>query len=1021
MRFNIAFYTQGLPFDGSTIETQSLGGSETALICMAREFAAMGHQVTVFCECKAPGRYQGVNYVSHQTFGVVAQSASIDVFFCYRAAGIFATDIQFPLHILVCHDILTPEHVPGFLSCFYKVDKCFVLSQYHLRQYYMNCEEFEKSPDIFWVTSNGVDLELFPEVRPREDRNPNKLLWTSRPYRGFDTACTLLESLVKLRPGTELHVATYDCSLSDVDKYWDNYVQEAAKRLPITILGNLTKKQLYEHMADAMLWWYPTNFPEISCIGAIEAQAAGLPIVTTDKYALSETVNRKAGFLVGGEHGGKAYLDQFMRSTLSLLGDADLWKQKQAAGPPWVEKTYQWRDVAKSWEQQILSSLESRAKANVSGMLRTLEAHNDLFTAHNLCAVNGDKKNAERISAQIEHSTGPNFSEKEARVYDKINDIAYGSEPTPRESMGARYDWIVNRIRDYLKEAGTFGEVSLLDVGCGIGEVAVYLAQDIPQLSIVGIDVSQKVIDRANKWRDTLPEELQERLFFCQGVIEDVGIQDSEGWADKMIYLPETPRIVVLGELLEHINGYREFIDMVEALVEPKALILYTVPWGPWRDMDTGRRYDQFPEQTHIHHWSMSDVMDVFKDKPSLVLNQITTGQTKRLERLGHTLFSYLSNPEVSDTGQLDWGKKAILPRPRQTISLCMIVRNAQGYLHACLDSLKDYVDEIIICDNGSTDSTEKIAREYTDHFLTIDPDPDGDGIANFAHWRNLSIEPATGDLILWVDSDEVVDNPQGMFKYLHSPFFNGFVIRQCHLMLDRQAVPDVPIRLFRRISSNGVKPRFFGCIHEHAEFEMDKKIRPALMLPDVNLAHYGYRNEAMRRDKCTNRNLGALLKDRTRNPSRELGMVLEARDLLNFALWEAEKVRVATNDPNAMPQQSIELLKKALEIHRMHFFDPTHQYHQISDPLYQECLRMSGLGVELAWILVASHRGVPPTHGQGEQRRWFERPEDVRGFFEAKAQQLIGLAYKNGAWPGVIDSGGVDPVFKIGPEKPVI
>lgn len=49
------------------------------------------------------------------------------------------------------------------------------------------------------------------------------------------------------------------------------------------------------------------------------------------------------------------------------------------------------------------------------------------------------------------------------------------------------------------------------------------------------------------------------------------------------------------------------------------------------------------------------------------------------------------------------------------TISLCMIVKNEEEVLERCLNSLKGLMDEIIIVDTGSTDSTKEIAARYTD------------------------------------------------------------------------------------------------------------------------------------------------------------------------------------------------------------------------------------------------------------------------------------------------------------------
>ncbi|TKD72405.1 glycosyltransferase family 2 protein [Pseudalkalibacillus hwajinpoensis] len=85
------------------------------------------------------------------------------------------------------------------------------------------------------------------------------------------------------------------------------------------------------------------------------------------------------------------------------------------------------------------------------------------------------------------------------------------------------------------------------------------------------------------------------------------------------------------------------------------------------------------------------------------------------------------------------------------SISLCMIVRNAEATLGRCLSSISNVVDEINIIDTGSIDDTIKVARQYTDrifHFKWID---------HFAEARNFSFEKATKDYILWLDADDVI------------------------------------------------------------------------------------------------------------------------------------------------------------------------------------------------------------------------------------------------------------------------
>ena len=84
-------------------------------------------------------------------------------------------------------------------------------------------------------------------------------------------------------------------------------------------------------------------------------------------------------------------------------------------------------------------------------------------------------------------------------------------------------------------------------------------------------------------------------------------------------------------------------------------------------------------------------------------------------------------------------------------LSLCMIVKNEEDVLPRCLDSVKNAVDEIVIVDTGSTDTTRAIAAHYTDK---IYDEPWQD---DFARARNASFARAGGDYLLWLDADDVI------------------------------------------------------------------------------------------------------------------------------------------------------------------------------------------------------------------------------------------------------------------------
>ena len=85
------------------------------------------------------------------------------------------------------------------------------------------------------------------------------------------------------------------------------------------------------------------------------------------------------------------------------------------------------------------------------------------------------------------------------------------------------------------------------------------------------------------------------------------------------------------------------------------------------------------------------------------------------------------------------------------SISLCMIVKNEEDVLERCLDSVADLVDEIVIVDTGSTDSTREIAARYTDKIFDFPWRDD------FAAARNESFAHASMDYCMWLDADDVL------------------------------------------------------------------------------------------------------------------------------------------------------------------------------------------------------------------------------------------------------------------------
>ena len=91
-------------------------------------------------------------------------------------------------------------------------------------------------------------------------------------------------------------------------------------------------------------------------------------------------------------------------------------------------------------------------------------------------------------------------------------------------------------------------------------------------------------------------------------------------------------------------------------------------------------------------------------------------------------------------------------------ISVIVPVYNVEEYLEECLDSIQcqTYSNiEVILVNDGSTDHSQEICERYCKQdprFRLINQENQGQSVA-----RNNGVAASTGELITFVDSDDVV------------------------------------------------------------------------------------------------------------------------------------------------------------------------------------------------------------------------------------------------------------------------
>jgi len=222
------------------------------------------------------------------------------------------------------------------------------------------------------VTRNGIDPRRFMVGDPSSAADTalerimpkrRKMVWSSSPNRGLPRLLEIFTEIERQVPDVELDIFYgFDCweafakmrnahdELGQIRAHKDR-IQEAiaASRGRVRHHGRVDQTRLAKAFLAARVWGYPTDFPETSCITAMEAQAAGCVPVCTALAALPETV--KHGILIAPENplGVRVFVD----ACVKLLLDDQVHATYAEPGRRHALQNLSWRALAADWEAAI--------------------------------------------------------------------------------------------------------------------------------------------------------------------------------------------------------------------------------------------------------------------------------------------------------------------------------------------------------------------------------------------------------------------------------------------------------------------------------------------------------------------------------------------------------------------------------------------------------------------------------------------------------------------------------------------
>jgi SAM-dependent methyltransferase len=860
----IVLVAGGMPFGPDTLQHRSLGGSETACIGAAQALRERGHIVTVFCNLPQPGAPDfiqpghqsddGIRWCSLEQYAAFISATEVDLLVVQRVPELLQVPHQARKAVLWSHDLATYQLQAQLIGVAWNFDEVWCVSEWHRRQFH----EVTGIPlEKIRATRNGIikyDTFDFGGYK-----NTRQLVYASRPERG-------LEHLVKpggimsRLPEFTLKVSMYDNFPQHMQGYYAQLFQWAKELPNVEVVGVLTQPQLRQLLEESVAYVYPTDFEETSCMLARECIEKQVLVIHTAKGALIETLDTCGLVVNNNDFGTPEFYERFAGMVREACDDTAFLDTIRDSCL--LRTDLYWDGVVEQWEGWA----EERDWNSLYSRVWSLVEDSDVIPAIALLETVPDeakgpwlRKLEKQIGELYPHVLGrESFADYYERYF--LREDAKGARTKPNVAGDQRFQAIAEQIAQLPPGS------SVLDYGCAEGVNTLTLARLFPQIEFVGVDFAHSNIELCRKYAE---EDGLKNAYFYTGSSDDWPIAERGDGYDA----------VICSEVLEHVMEPWKLADFVESKCKVGGRVIITVPQGPW---EANGLYDagQFPWRAHIWHLNKWAIRHMFGDKKNCMMQSLFCGMRADHRMLGHLLWSH--EADHHPVKPIDPLQKARHNRLRQTVTACIIAKDASETILRTLNSIHDQVQCVQVALAECSDLTETLIHHWAIKHpwvqVKIVRVPQiAPGVYGFDDARNASIAGIETDWFFWIDTDEYVS---GDFrKYLRNNPFDAYALHQHHFTCDPRGVPtqlDKPARLCRV-----GRFKFYGKVHEHAEVGPNEGPGFCYLLGDVDIGHTGYVNEPVRRARFS-RNFPLLEWDRQVNPDRKLGQFLWMRDIIH-------------------------------------------------------------------------------------------------------------------------------------------
>lgn len=316
----VGFYSNDIQFDPDALTTKGLGGSESALLNLTREWKNSYPEDEIIIYNNNSGEYKKYNNIIIKPityFYSEIRTADLDVLISLRDPSTFLSFVDSKLKILWSQDICNESRLINLQKNKYAIESIDLIlanSQFS----YDNLKNGFPNSNI-QILKNGYNQNLINECE-KEDI----AIYCSTPFRGLSYLLELWPEIYKgcqkynINPKLEIYggMDLYNQS----NEYFKNLYNDLSKMINTTVFGSISQEELYKKMCKSKVMLYPNTWLETSCMVILEAISCGVWIITSDYGALNEQVkDNETGNLIKYDQNSVEYKKEFINYAIQAF------------------------------------------------------------------------------------------------------------------------------------------------------------------------------------------------------------------------------------------------------------------------------------------------------------------------------------------------------------------------------------------------------------------------------------------------------------------------------------------------------------------------------------------------------------------------------------------------------------------------------------------------------------------------------------------------------------------------------